>query len=284
MSVTFGTAWRRVRDRFRDAGLDTPEIDARYLAEAVLGVSGGDLVRRESDPMPPGAQQRLDAFAERRLAGEPVARILGAKAFYGRDFILNAATLVPRPETELLVTLGMKALRARSHATILDLGTGTGCIAISLLAELPDAQAVGVDFSVEALDAARANAVRHGVGDRLSLAAGSWFDPLGPGEVFDLIVSNPPYIETSVISTLMSEVRDHDPVLALDGGPDGLAAYRTILADAGERLNPGGALILEIGSTQGTAVAGIARANGFLTIALEKDLSGLDRALVVHHS
>jgi release factor glutamine methyltransferase len=116
------------------------------------------------------------------------------------------------------------------------------------------------------------------------LSAGSWFDPLAPGETFDLIVSNPPYVETDAIPTLMTEVRDFDPVLALDGGPDGLAAYRIILAGAGGRLNRGGRLILEIGGGQGAAVTALARQHGFLTIALEKDLAGLDRALVVHHS
>jgi release factor glutamine methyltransferase len=170
------------------------------------------------------------------------------------------------------------------HPLILDLGTGTGCIAISLLAELPRAQAVAIDLSVDALAMARLNAVTHGVEDRLSLSAGSWFDPLEPGERFDVVVSNPPYIESNVIPTLMPEVKDHDPMLALDGGADGLAAYRIILAGAGERLNPGGTLILEIGSTQGAAVSEIASASGFVTIALEKDLSGLDRAVVVHHS
>jgi release factor glutamine methyltransferase len=255
-----------------------------FLAEAVLGLTHSDLVRYENDPISIANRKRLDEFGDRRLSGEPVARILGQKAFYGRMFHLNADTLVPRPETELVVTLAHRALMSHPHPTILDLGTGSGCIAISLLANLPNAQAVAIDMSVLALATARINAVEHEVEDRLSLAAGSWFDPLAPGEQFDMIVSNPPYIETGVIPTLMPEVKDHDPILALDGGPDGLQAYRIILAGARERLSPGGSLILEIGSTQGPAVIEIARANGFLTIALEKDMAGLDRALLIHHS
>lgn len=284
MNLTIGAAWRRLRDRFREARIDQPEVDARFLAEVTLGVAHADLVRRENEPVTVDEERRLEAFGDRRIAGEPVARIVGAKAFYGRMFALNADTLVPRPDTELLVTLGLKALGKRMRPTILDLGTGSGCIAISLLAENREAQALGIDMSVHALEAARANAVVHGVADRLSLSAGSWFDPLGPGERFDLIVSNPPYIETAVIPTLMPDVRDFDPVLALDGGPDGLAAYRILLAGAGERLNRGGTMILEIGSTQGAAVTEMAREHGFLTIGREKDLAGLDRALVVHHS
>ena len=284
MTETIGAAWRRVRDRFRAAMIDRPEVDARFLAEAVLGFSASELLRHENDPISREGLTKLEAAGDRRIGGEPVARIIGEKAFYGRMFHLNSDTLVPRPETELVVTLALKALMAHPGPTILDLGTGTGSIAISLLAGLPKAQAVAIDMSVGALDAARINAQRHEVADRLSLSAGSWFDPLAPGEQFDIIVSNPPYIETDVIPTLMPEVKDFDPILALDGGRDGLAAYRIILAGARDRLGPGGVLILEIGSSQGPAVTEIARTNGFLTIALEKDLAGLDRALVVHHS
>lgn len=283
MIETIGVAWRQVRDRFRAAKLDRPETDARFLAEAVLGLSSSDLVRHENDPVSVANRKRLHELCDRRLSGEPIARILGEKAFYGHMFHLNDATLVPRPETELAVTLAHRALMKHPHPMILDLGTGTGCIAISLLASLPQAEAVAIDLSVLALAAARLNAVTHGVDDRLSLSAGSWFDPLAPGEQFDLIISNPPYIETDVIPTLMPEVKDHDPILALDGGPDGLAAYRIILGGARERLVPGGTLILEIGSTQGNAVTDLARASGFVTITLEKDLAGLDRALLLHH-
>lgn len=284
MTETIGTAWRAVRDRFRAAEIDTPEIDARFLAEAALGFSRADLVWHEDDPIAPDASKRLEAFAVRRLAGEPVARIIGVKQFYGLDFALNAATLVPRPETELIVSLALQTLAGRDKPRILDLGTGSGCIAIALLVELPEAVAVAVDLSAEALSAAESNSGRHEVANRLSLLAGSWFDPLPAGERYDLIVSNPPYIESGVIPSLQPEVRDFDPNLALDGGVDGLSAYRTILAGAGEHLTPAGTLILEIGAGQADAVETLARASGFLTMRLEKDLAGLDRALVLHQS
>lgn len=284
MTETIGVAWRRMRDRFRAAGIGQPEVDARFLAEAALGVGAADLIRRENEPVAMADQGRLDAHAKRRLAGEPVARIVGEWAFYGLDFALNEATLVPRPETELLVTLGIAALGGQSAPAILDLGSGTGCIAISLLAALPEPEAVAIDLSERALEAARQNAVRHGVAERLELLAGPWFDPLGRDRRFDLIVSNPPYIESRVIDGLQREVRDFDPRLALDGGADGLSAYRAIFAGAPHHLEPGGTLILEIGADQAKTVATLARESGFLTMRLEKDLAGLDRALVLHHS
>lgn len=285
MSERIGSAWREVRDWFRAGGIDTPELDARFLAEAALGVDRTELIRIEDEPIAASAREGLHAFARRRLAGEPVARILGEKQFYGLDFVLNEATLVPRPETEMIVTIGVQWLATRPPSPmVLDLGTGSGCIAISILTVRTDARAVGIDLSADALRAAGENARRHGVADRLQMSAGSWFDPVPPGERFDLIVSNPPYIETGVIPSLQPEVRDFDPNLALDGGPDGLDAYRAILAGAAGHLKPGGTLVLEIGSGQGAAITSLAEASGFLTMRLEKDLAGLDRALVVHQS
>lgn len=282
--TTIGAAWRAVRDRFRAAGLDTPEIDARFLAEHAFGMDRTELVLGEKLPAHAGQQAALIAYAERRLGGEPVARIIGAKAFLANVFALNEATLVPRPETELLVGLGLKAMTDVENPRILDLGTGSGCIAVSLLGLLPDGRAVATDLSPRALEAARENAAQLGAGTRLSTREGSWFEPIGRDEQFDLIVSNPPYIETGVIPTLQPEVRDFDPNLALDGGIDGLDAYRVILAGAPRHLAPGGTVILEFGAGQGEAVTSLARASGFLTMRLEKDLSGLDRALVVHQS
>lgn len=222
-------------------------------------------------------------MAERRLRGEPVVRILGEKEFYGLSFTLGEATLVPRPETEMLVTRGLELLGGRQHNTVLDLGTGTGCIIISLLVESPTAHGVAVDLSPAALVTAQHNADRYAVEKRLSLRKGSWFEPLHAGERFDLIVSNPPYIASDEIPGLMREVRDHDPVLALDGGADGLDPYRTILADAGRWLKPGGAILLEIGATQAIAVTGIAVKSGFRDVRVHKDLAGLDRVVEGHH-
>ncbi len=275
-----GAAWRGVRDLFRKAGIDTAELDARLFAEAAFEMDRLELVNREREEVPAKQLKALEAFAARRLKGEPVVRILGEKEFWGLSFKLNAATLVPRPETELLVERGLEVIGALDGARILDLGTGTGCIPIALLTEYSDVTAVAVDLSAEALEMARFNANRHEVGKRLRTLKGSWFDPLEPGERFDLITSNPPYIETSVIAGLMPEVREHDPRLALDGGPDGLAAYRAIAAEAGLFLKADGVLLLEIGSGQGSAVSDILVGAGFAEVEVVPDLAGLDRMVV----
>lgn len=285
MTLAIGAAWRAVRDRFRARGLDTPELDARWLAEAAFGLEGGQLTFREGEAAAPEALERLEGFAARRLAGEPVARILGHKQFYGLDFVLNGATLVPRPETELLVDLGLKTLAGQAAPRFLDLGTGTGCIAIALLANLPQARGVAADLSGAALAAAAANARAHGVADRLDLRRGSWFGALeGLGRnAFDLIVANPPYIESAALAGLAREVRDHDPALALDGGPDGLMPYRVIAAGAAAWLKRDGMVIVEIGFDQGQAVKSLFEAAGFARVGIEKDLGGLDRVVIAHH-
>ena len=187
---------------------------------------------------------------------------------------------MPRPETEMLVQRGLEIVGPLDHPKILDLGTGTGCIPIALLTEFSDLSAVAVDLSKEALDMARFNAGRHVVVDRFETRQGSWFDPIKPGERFDLIVSNPPYIESAAIETLMVEVRDHDPRLALDGGPDGLRPYRAIARDAAQHLTPEGVVLLEIGTGQGAAVTDIFAESGFNRIDVERDLGGHERMVV----
>lgn len=239
-----------------------------------------ELVNRERALPEPAALARFESFAARRLAGEPVMRILGEREFYGRAFRLGPATLVPRPETEALVDIGLEVLAGIVAPRLLDLGTGSGCIAISLLAELPAATAVAVDLSAEALAVAETNAVRHGVAGRLTFGRGSWFEPLAPGERFDLIVSNPPYIESAEIGRLDVEVREHDPLLALDGGPDGLAAYRSIAQEAARFLAPGGVLLFEIGWQQAEPVSDLVAAHGLGGIEVRRDLAGHDRVVL----
>jgi release factor glutamine methyltransferase len=269
-----------VRDLFRRGGIDTAELDARLLAEAAFQMDRLELVNRERDELTPEQVKAFEAFARRRLEGEPVFRILGEKEFWGLGFRLNAATLVPRPETELLVEKALEIVGALNGARILDLGTGTGCIPISILTEYSDITGVAVDLSAEALEMARFNANRHGVGSRLTTLKGSWFDPLEPGERFDLITSNPPYIETADIAGLMVEVREHDPHLALDGGADGLVAYRAIAVEAPLFLKPEGVLLLEIGSSQGQAVCDILVGAGFAEVEVAQDLGGHDRVIL----
>lgn len=273
-----------MRDRFREAGLDTAEIDARLLAQEAFGLDALRLVSREREMAPATGLESLEAFATRRLGGEPVARLLGRREFWGLDFALNAATLVPRPETEMLVAIGVTRLSGKGERLFLDLGTGSGAIAVALLREMPGTRAVATDISAEALEMARTNAERHGLADRVTFRHGEWYDALQGQERFDLIVSNPPYIASDVIPRLKPEVRDHDPARALDGGMDGLKAYRTIIAQAARRLKPGGSIAVEIGSTQGALVSKMMSVAGFSAVELSQDLAGLDRVVSGTHS
>lgn len=279
MTQTIGAAWRTVRDRLRVAGIETASLDARLLAEAAFGIDSTKLAISENEPADLGALTRLEGLATRRLAREPVARILGEKAFYGLDFMLSPETLVPRPETELLVDLALEALAGIAAPRILDLGTGTGCIIVSILAHLPSATAVATDLSRDALDTARVNAARHGVAARLDFRQGDWFAALGSGERFDLIVSNPPYILSAEIAGLDLEVREHDPRTALDGGEDGLSPYYVLAAESARHLTPGGRVLVEHGAGQSAAISGLFARHGFAEISCHHDLGGHDRAL-----
>jgi release factor glutamine methyltransferase len=281
--TTLGNAWRLLRDEFRAAGIDTPELDAQCLARIAFGCDALRLAADENQPAGDEGLARLQDLAARRLTGEPVARILGHKEFYGLDFNLNTATLVPRPETELLVDLAMRALQDREAPQFVDLGTGTGCVAIAILRNEPRAAGIATDLSDEALTAARGNAAAIGVTNRLELREGNWYGALHDGELFDLIVSNPPYVESEIIEELMPDVRDFDPALALDGGPDGLHAYRAIAKGAARWLKPGGTLMVEIGSEQGLEVGALFAALGLTQVEIKKDLAGLDRVVIGHH-
>jgi len=210
-----------------------------------------------------------------------VARIIGHREFYGLDFELSAATLEPRPDTELLVDLALVALP--DGGRLLDMGTGTGCIPISILVTRTDGFGVATDLNPLALEVAGRNAERHGVRTRLEMRQGDWFGALTSGERFDLIVSNPPYIASDVVETLSDEVKKFDPRLALDGGPDGLAPYRIIAAEAGDWLKPSGQVMVEIGYDQGPAVSALFAAAGFTQVSVHKDLGGLDRVVCAHH-
>ena len=269
-------------------GFESAALDAKLLTGHALGLGALQLATRENELVDSEAATRVAGLLQRRMTGESVARIIGEREFYGLAFTLNAATLEPRPETELLVDLALGAMPEGGH--LLDLGTGTGCIPIALLANQPDATAVAVDLSREALEAARGNAARHGVSDRIEFLHGSWFEPLstsreGRGEErrFDLIVANPPYITSTVVETLAPEVKDFDPRLALDGGPDGLAPYRVIAAEAANWLKPGGWVLVEIGYDQGAAVSALFLEAGFEDVVVHRDLNGLDRVVAAHH-
>ncbi len=272
---------RAVARRFRDAELDTPDLDARLLVGHVLGLDHAGLMRESERPLDPRALAGIDALAARRLAGEPVARILGVKEFWGLPFAVTPAVLVPRPETETVVETALARLDAAGARErplrIADLGTGSGAILVALLHELPQAFGIGTDCSVAAIETARENALRLGVAPRTAFVACNFGAALAGG--FDLIVTNPPYIATAEIATLAREVRDFDPVAALDGGTDGLAAYRTILADAGRLLAPGALAVMEVGAGQSNAVSALAGAAGLTAIAVTPDLAGIPRVV-----
>ncbi|MGV8833658.1 MAG: peptide chain release factor N(5)-glutamine methyltransferase [Devosia sp.] len=261
-------------------GFVTAALDAKLLTQHGLGMTALDLATRENQRVDDAGAERVASLMQRRLTGESVARIIGEREFYGLGFALNAATLEPRPDTELLVDLALGAMSAAGR--LLDLGTGSGCIPISILANMDGISAVAVELSTQALEAARANMVRHGVMARMTLIEGNWFDSLPPGQ-FDLIVSNPPYIASATVETLAGEVRDFDPRLALDGGPDGLAPYRIIARQSVGWLTENGQVLVEIGHDQGAAVSALFLEAGFEEVRVHQDLAGLDRVVRAHH-
>lgn len=244
-----------------------------------LGLSDVQLVCNERAGVLSSQVKRIETFAIRRLAGEPVARILGFKEFYGLAFVLNEATLVPRPETEMLVDRSIEILRGQEVPVLLELGVGTGCIGISVLAELDKVHMIGTDISSQALEMARTNARTHGVHERIIWASGSWFEAVPDMEEYDLIVSNPPYIASRVVGELQVDVRDFDPKLALDGGENGLGAYVQIVDGAKGRLKVGGSVLLEIGFDQGESVFDLLEDAGFEQVRLRNDVNGLPRMI-----
>ena len=254
---------------------DTAALDARLLLQAAANVSHEDIIAEPERRLSAEALAQFEAFVTRRLAHEPVSRILGARDFYGRSFRLTPDVLDPRPDTETLIDAALALIRPRSR--LLDLGTGSGIIAVTLLAERPDTTGVATDLSPEALAIARSNAERHGVLSRLQLRQGSWFAPVSGS--FDLILSNPPYIPASDIPGLAADVRDYDPLAALTGGPDGLEAYRAIARHAAAHLNPDGHVLVEIGAGQADDVSALFAAAGFHNIKRFQDLGGHDRCL-----
>ncbi|GAA4249636.1 peptide chain release factor N(5)-glutamine methyltransferase [Azospirillum formosense] len=279
MTITLHQLRRTAEARLREAGIDTPDLDARLLVEHALGLTRHDLFTRASDPVPEPDAARLLALVERRAGREPVGRILGHREFWTIDLALNPDTLEPRPDTETLVEAVLKALPDRNAPLrLLDLGTGTGCILLALLAELPNATGLGVDLSPGAVAAATANAARNGLAERARFQTGNW--GAGLGERFAVVVSNPPYIPSADIAALDPEVREHDPLRALDGGADGLDAYRIIAAQLPDLLPPGGLAGLEVGQGQAADVTGLLAAAGLEPAGVFRDLGGVERCVL----
>jgi release factor glutamine methyltransferase len=280
--ATLGATLARARARLAAAGVADPATDARLIVEHFSGTSRRDAVVEPERQLGDAALAAIDAALVRRSAGEPVHRILGFREFYGLRFGLSPATLEPRPDTETLVDamlpLARERVRKNGGCRILDLGTGTGALALALLANVPEAAAVGTDISPEALVTAAGNAAGLGLGNRFFPVDSDWWEKIDG--VFDVIVSNPPYIESQTIETLSSEVRDFDPRAALDGGADGLDAYRSIASGAARHLSEGGAIGLEIGAGQREQVAALFAKTGFALAAVHRDLGGHDRAMI----
>lgn len=280
-----GAAQRDLARALRAAGVPSPELDARLLVCTACGLSHEDFAARPERPLGEDERAVLARLSARRLRREPVSRILGAREFWGRDFLLGPETLDPRPDTETLIGAGLALLReaARDGARldILDLGTGTGCILLTLLAELPGMRGVGVDIAPGALEVARANAGRLGLAGRARFVQGSWTS--GLEGAFDLVVSNPPYVPSGEMAGLEPEVSQFEPARALDGGADGLQAYRVIAADIARVLRPGGHVLLELGAGQRDAVAGMLGRRGFDAGGMRvwNDLAGRPRCLAM---
>lgn len=273
---TLLSMWAEARHRLEGAGCDTPVLDARLLIEAGAGVSRTEIVTDPYRVLDGETLARVRALIARRLAHEPVAYIIGKKSFWKHDFEVSENTLIPRPETEFVVDAALALLSSAGAARVLDLGVGTGAILLSVLSERPQAHGVGVDISSEALAVAHRNAQALGLEGRVLFRAGEW----GRAEdgPFDLVLSNPPYIASDELAGLAPEVQ-REPRLALDGGPDGLSAYRVIIADLPRLLAPGGGFAVEVGAGQAAAVAALARAAGLMVEAPLFDLANIPRVV-----
>ncbi len=276
MRETISARLLAARQALVAADIDGSALDARLLMQSATGLSHEEIVATPDAELSDKAEQIFTTFLNRRLAYEPISRILGTREFYGREFLVTPAVLDPRGDTEALIELVL-ALPRPPQGRLIDIGTGSGAIAVTLLAEMPSFTGIAVDLSPDALHVAKTNALANGVSGRLQFHQGSWFD--GIVEKFDLIVSNPPYIPHGVIAGLGAEVKNYDPHLALDGGADGLFAYRAIAAGARARLLENGVVAVEIGAGQGPDVTAIFVAHGFEPLGQRIDLGGHLRVL-----
>jgi release factor glutamine methyltransferase len=278
MSLTLVQAWNTARKRLQEAGLAGPVIDARLLVEAAADATRADIVADPHRALTAGQAERLEDYLSRREAREPVSQILGRKGFWKIMLAVNENVLTPRPDTETVVEYALRDFPTHAPWRVLDLGVGSGAILLSILAERPAARGLGVDLSEEALAVARDNAANLGLAGRCALLRGDWTTGLGDAE-FDLVVANPPYIASDVIETLEPEVKRYEPRLALDGGPDGLDAYRILAPEILRVLKPAGRFAVEIGYDQKAAVEALFRAAGAENVTTLLDLADHDRVV-----
>ena len=271
--MTAAQALAAAASRLRAAGVEDPARDARVLLAHAARIDASRVTLIAPEELAPEIEDRFEHMIALRSIRVPVSHLVGERAFYGRGFKVSADVLDPRPDTETLVDLALAAPFDRA----LDLGIGSGCILVSLLAERPEARGVGCDISEAACLQASANAVLHGVSDRVRIIQSDWFSNV-QGQ-FDLIVANPPYLSAAEMLGVAPELRDHEPPLALTDNADGLSAYRTIIRQAQQFLLKNGRLIVEIGHTQGPAVAALFKAQGYLGVQVLPDLDGRDRVV-----
>lgn len=276
MAKTVADALAEARAELIAVDTPTATLDARLLLQAVLKLDHAGIIGSSECKLTVDELAQFDGYVARRVAHEPVSKILGQRDFFGRSFYVTADVLDPRADTETIVELALQQKRPEA-VSVLDLGSGSGALICTLLAERPAATGVAVDLSAAALEVTRHNAEVLGLAERLQALQGSWFEPV-IGE-FDLIVSNPPYIPSAEIAELEPDVRDHDPLLALDGGSDGLDCYRAIAGGAAAHLRPEGVVLVEIGAGQADDVVGIFTHAGFRLAGKRADLGGHVRAL-----
>lgn len=280
---TAGQAIQQISRLFQENGIDNSRLDARLLLGHVLKVGPERIFSHPEIPLSDVHRIALKKLVGRRLGREPIARILGTREFWSLNFKVDDSTLVPRPDSETLVEAVLTRIEDRhSPLSILDLGTGSGCLLLALLSELKSATGLGVDLSQQALGVARENAITHGLQERVQFVHGNWFDELDrkSQRPFDLIISNPPYIADAEIETLEPDVAKYDPYAALSGGVDGLQAYRQLLPKVSGFISKTGCVVVEIGQDQAQAVSEIGMAEGLIVEAICQDIARRDRVLV----
>jgi release factor glutamine methyltransferase len=275
---TLVKAWTAAREQLKAAGVDSPAIDARLLLEAAAAVSRVEIVSDPYRALTPEQAATFEDYLARRAKREPVSHILGRKGFWKIMLGVTKDVLTPRPDSEVIVDSILGAFDEHRHFSILDLGVGSGAMLLAILAERPNAKGLGIDISEEALAVARENAANLGLGKQVALLRGDWTAGL-ESERFDVVIANPPYIPTRDIATLDPEVRDHEPRLALDGGEDGLDAYRLLAPEILRVLKPDGVFAVEIGWDQSEAVEALFKAAGAQDVRTRKDLADRDRVV-----
>jgi len=278
---TINTAIVEMRDSFKSAGLDTPELDASLLIQDVLRMSPEKLLLDSNKLVTDFESKKLANAMQRRILREPVSRIIGSRAFWKSEFKITPETLDPRPDSETLIESVLSIANKEAPLTILDMGTGSGCLLLSLLQELPQATGIGIDISAEAVQVAMQNAETLNLSKRVSFKIINW-TKMTSESTFDLVISNPPYIPESDISTLEPEVRQHDPILALSGGTDGLDCYREIATLLPCLLTETGYAFLEIGATQARTVKDILAKQNVHVLKIIQDIAGHNRCVIAH--